>query len=120
MATPNIVNVDILQGACIAGAVTTSRVAVVDVTDDYTFKINTVIIANIDGVNSADITIEVSVDNGTTYFALAKTVPVPADSSISVLDTPLYLDETDHLAVTASDNSDLTYVISYEMIRDTP
>ena len=118
MATPNIVNVATLQGACIAGAVTTSRVAVVDVTAEYTFKINTVIIANIDGVNSADITIEVSVDNGTTYFALAKTVPVPADSSISVLDTPLYLDETDHLAVTASDNSDLTYVISYEMIAD--
>ena len=118
MATPNIVNVATLQGACIAGAVTTSRVAVVDVTAEYTFKINTVIIANIDGVNSADITIEVSVDNGVTYFALAKTVPVPADSSISILDTPLYLDETDHLAVTASVAGDLTYVISYEMIAD--
>ena len=118
MATPNIVNVSTLQGACIAGAVTTSRVAVVDVTDEYTFKINTIIIANIDGVNSADVTIEVSVNDGGTFFALAKTVPVPADSSISILDTPLYLDETDQLAVTASDNLDLTYVISYEMIAD--
>ena len=118
MATPNIVNVATLQGACIAGAVTQSRVPVIDVTAEYTYKVNTIIIANIDGVSPADITIEVSVDNGTTYFALAKTVPVPADSSISILDTPLYLDETDLLAVTASVAGDLTYVISYEMITD--
>ena len=118
MATPNIVNVATLQGACIAGAVTTSRVAVIDVTAEYTYKVNTIIIANIDGVSPADITIEVSVDNGSNYFALAKTVPVPADSSISILDTPLYLDETDLLAVTASATGDLTYVISYEIITD--
>ena len=118
MATPNIVNVATLQGACIAGAVTTSATAVIDVTAEYTYKVNTIVIANIDGTNSADITIEVSGDNGSNYYALAKTVPVPADSSISVLDTPLYLDETDLLRLTASANSDLTYVISFEKITD--
>ena len=118
MATPNIVNVATLQGACIAGAVTTSATAVIDVTAEYTYKVNTIVIANIDGTNSADITIEVSVDNGSNYYALAQTVPVPADSSISVLDTPLYLDETDLLRLTASANSDLTYVISFEKITD--
>jgi len=114
----NIVNVASLRGMLVAGAITTTRAAnVVPCAANDTCKINTIIIANIDGTNSADVTIEVSVDAGTTFFALAKTVPVPADSSISILDTPLYLDETDQLAVTASVNGDLTYVISYELIE---
>ena len=113
----NIVNVSSLKGMLVAGNITTSRASVVPCAANDLCKIHTIIIANIDGVNSCDVTIEVSVDAGTTFFALAKTVPVPADSSISILDTPLYLDETDQLAVTASVAGDLTYVISYELIE---
>ena len=62
----------------------------------------------------------VSIDNGSTYFAIAKTISVPADSSLSLIgkDNGFYLDETDLLAVTASANSDLTYLVSYELMKD--
>ena len=63
-------------------------------------------------------TIEVSIDNGSNYVAIAKTISVPADATLSFLENPIYLDETDILAVTASANSDLTYFVSYEEITD--
>ena len=102
------------------GAVTTSRADIVDVTAEYCAKINSLTIANIDGTNAADVTVEVSIDNGSTYFAIAKTISVPADASLVVVgkDNGFYLDETDLLAVTASANSDLTYIVSYELMKD--
>ena len=118
MATPNIVNVATINAKNAAGAITTSRAAAVDVAAEKIAKINTILIANIDGTNAADVTIEVSIDNGSNYVAIAKTISVPADATLSFLENPIYLDETDLLAVTASANSDLTYFVSYEEITD--
>ena len=118
MATPNIVNVATINAKNAAGAITTSRAAAVDVAAEKVAKINTILIANIDGSNAADVTIEVSIDNGSNYVAIAKTISVPADATLSFLENPIYLDETDILAVTASANSDLTYFVSYEEITD--
>ena len=108
MATPNLINVDTITPSVAVGAVTTSRVAIIDVTAEYCAKVNSLIIANIDGTNAATVTVEVSVDNGSTYFAIAKTISVPADSTLVVIgkDNGFYFDETDLLAVTASANSD--------------
>ena len=63
---------------------------------------------------------EVSTDNGSNYVKIASTISVPADSSLVVVgkDNGFYLDETDLLAVTASANSDLTYLVSYELLVD--
>ena len=118
MATPNIVNVATINAKNAAGAITTSRASAVDVPAEKVAKINTILIANIDGTNAADVTIEVSIDNGSNYVAIAKTISVPADATLSFLEKPIYLDETDLLAVTASANSDLTYFVSYEEITD--
>ena len=118
MATPNIVNVATINAKNAAGAITTSRASAVDVPAEKVAKINTILIANIDGTNAADVTIEVSIDNGSNYVAIAKTISVPADATLSFLENPIYLDETDLLAVTASANSDLTYFVSYEEIID--
>ena len=118
MATPNIVNVATINAKNAAGAITTSRAAAVDVPAEKVAKINTILIANIDGTNAADVTIEVSIDNGSNYVAIAKTISIPADATLSFLENPIYLDETDILAVTASAASDLTYFISYEEITD--
>ena len=118
MATPNIVNVATINAKNAAGAITTSRAAAVDVPAEKVAKINTILIANIDGTNAADVTIEVSIDNGSNYVAIGKTISVPADATLSFLENPIYLDETDLLAVTASANSDLTYFVSYEEITD--
>jgi len=118
MATPNIVNVATINAKNATGAITTSRASAVDVPAEKVAKINTILIANIDGTNAADVTIEVSIDNGSNYVAIAKTISVPADATLSFLENPIYLDETDLLAVTASANSDLTYFVSYEEITD--
>ena len=118
MATPNIVNVATIFPRNAIGAITTSRASAIDVAAESCCKVNTILIANIDGSNAADITIEVSINNGSDYFAIGSTISVPADSTLSFLENPIYLDETDILAVTASANSDLTYFVSYEEITD--
>lgn len=120
MATPNLVNVSSVTPFCIAGAVTTSAVDVIDVPADKVYKINSVIIANVDGTSAADITVQVSVDNGVTYYNVASTVSVPADATLVVIDknSGIYLDETDLMRVAASANGDLQYIISGEILDD--
>ena len=51
MATTNLINVDTITFVVNVGAVTTSRADIVDVTVEYCVKINSLIIANIDGTN---------------------------------------------------------------------
>ena len=120
MATPNIVSVATINAFCVNGAVTTSNQDIVDVAAEYVYKINSIIIANIDGTNAATVTVSISTDNGSSYFAIASTVSVPADATLVVIDknSALYLDETDLLRVVGSANSDLTYLISGEEIID--
>ena len=118
MATVNIVNVTSILPFTINGAVTTSAVDVIDVPADKLYKVNTILIANIDGTSAANITIAVSTDNGSNFYDIASTISVPADSTLSLLSTTLYLDETDLLRVTASAASDLTYTISGEILDD--
>tara|TARA_R100000234_G_scaffold82635_1_gene52213 strand:+ start:851 stop:1216 length:366 start_codon:yes stop_codon:yes gene_type:complete len=120
MAAVNIVNVTSIQGFNVCGAVTTSAVDIIDVPADVIYKINTIIISNVDGSSSADITVSISRDNGSNYFHIAKTVAVPADSTLVVIDknSGIYLDETDLLRVSASANSDLEYVVSGEILGD--
>ena len=119
MATPNIVNVATINAknatALLDG---TSRTEAIDVPADKIAKINTILVANVDGTNAADITIEVSVDNGSNYVKIANTISVPADGTLSFLENPIYLDETDLLYFTASAANDLTYFVSYEEITD--
>ena len=118
MATPNIINVATITPKVAVGAVTTSRADIVDVPAENCAKINTLMISNIDGTNAADITIEVSVDNGSNYVKIANTISVPADATLSFLENPIYLDETDLLYFTASAANDLTYFVSYELLDD--
>lgn len=120
MATPNIINVATITPKVAVGAVTTSRADIVDVPAENCAKINTLMISNVDGTNAADITVEVSVDNGSNYTKIANTISVPADATLVVIgkDNGFYLDETDLLAVTASAASDLTYLVSYELLVD--
>tara|TARA_R100000773_G_scaffold44136_1_gene44188 strand:- start:57 stop:416 length:360 start_codon:yes stop_codon:yes gene_type:complete len=118
MATPNIVNATTINGFNVCGAVTTSAVDIIDVPADQLYKVNTLLISNVDGSSAADITVSVSSDNGSNYYHIAKTISVPADSTLTLLSTDLYLDETDLLRVQASANSDLEYVVSGVIIND--
>ncbi len=120
MASVNIVNVTSILPFTLNGLVTTSATNIIDVPADKLYKVNTIIIANIDGTNAATVSIAVSTDNGTGYHDLASTVSIPADSTLIVTDknSSFYLDETDLLRVLASANNDLTYLVSGEILDD--
>ena len=121
MATPNIASVATITAKNTMGNLAnTSRTTMVDVTAENSAKIDTILIANVDGTNACDVTIEVSNDNGSTYYKIGSTISVPADSTLSFLDAsgPLWLDETDLLAVTAGTASDLSWHVSYVEMAD--
>tara|TARA_B100000029_G_scaffold503044_2_gene579326 strand:- start:99 stop:464 length:366 start_codon:yes stop_codon:yes gene_type:complete len=120
MATPDIIDVATINGAMVAGAVSNSAHDIVDVAAEHTYKINTLAISNVDGTNDATISVSVSADNGSNYYHLAKTVTVPADSTVYIItkDTSIYLDETDLLRLQASAANMLEYVCSYETLND--
>ena len=55
MANPNIVNVATINGKTDTFALTTASANLVTATANTVFKINSILIANIDGTNAADI-----------------------------------------------------------------
>ena len=129
MANPNIVSVTSIYAGNAGynlSATTTATLLTVDA--DKIVKINNIICANVDGTNAA--TLDLVVDgmgsgasgvtttgaDATVY--LAKTISVPADASLVVLDAPIYLMEGDVLKGGASAASDLDLFVSYEVIDD--
>ena len=116
MAAPNIVNVTTILGKTAVQQVTTSATAIVTNTaaSGKVFKINALYIANVDGTNNADIS--VALHRSSVSYEIAHTVVVPADAVLDVISKSIYLEEGDELRLTASANSDLEAVCSYEEI----
>jgi hypothetical protein len=84
------------------------------------FKINSLIVSNVDGSTAADVTVSLySEDNiGGTATQIVSTVSVPADASLVVIskDTSIYLEEDRSIGATAGTANDLKVVCSYEEI----
>lgn len=121
MAAPNIVNVTSIYGKTMGAALGTNTDAtILTCATNKVLKINSIIVANVDGTNSADVTIKVYDSSATTSYRLAFTVAVPADSTLVVLgkDSPIYLEESDEIRGGASASGDLEIVISYEELDD--
>mgnify|MGYP003629050749 CR=1 FL=1 len=118
MANPNIVNVTSILGQTDLFALTTTQANLVTAAANTVVKINSVLISNIDGTSAADVTIKMH--DGSNSRALASTISVPADASLQVIDknSSFYLNEADVLQGTASANSDLECLVSYEIIDD--
>lgn len=118
MAAPNIVGVSTIIGHTDVQSVGTSATAIVTNTaaSGKVFKINSLIVSNIDGTAAADITVDLF--RSSVAYRLASTVTVPADATLVVLskDTSIYLEEGDALRLTASAAGDLQAVCSYEEI----
>ena len=116
MAAPNIVNVTTILGKTAVQQVTTSATAIVTNTaaSGKVLKINALYIANVDGTNAADIS--VALFRSSVSYEIAHTVSVPADATLDVISKSIYLEEGDELRLTASANSDLEAVCSYEEI----
>ena len=129
MANPNLINVSSVLGANAGFNLTnTATATLITVSADKLVKINRISCANVDGTNSADVDLFVDgMGTGTTGGAttgadatvyLAKTVTVPADTTLVLLDTPIYLMEGDILKGGASAASDLDLFVSYEVLDD--
>ena len=130
MANPNIVAVtNILGGNLGWNLSATATTTLMTVAAEKIVKINRITCANVDGTNAADVSL--FVDGLTTAGAtgitptgasatvyLAKTVSVPADATLVLSDTPIYLMEGDILKGGASAASDLDLFISYEVLDD--
>ena len=124
MANPNIINATSIYGKTVYDTdVSTSATALVTnaASSGKVLKINSVIIANIDGTNAADITVTLrNAAGGTTYSTLAYTISVPADATLVVIskDSSIYLEEDRSLYVAASAAGDLSATCSYEEISE--
>jgi hypothetical protein len=123
MTAPNIVNVTTITGKTnVVDLSTTNATLVVEnpAASNKVFKINSLVVSNVDGTNAADITISFySEDNiGGTATEIVSTVSVPADASLVVIDknTSIYLEEDKSIGATAGSASDLKVVVSYEEI----
>ena len=122
MAAPNIVNVSSIYGKTMGAALgTTAGADILSGASDKLYKINSIIVSNVDGTNAADVDVSfVDSSSGNLVLHLAKTVSVPADSTLIVLgkDAPIYLEEGDKIQAKASAASDLEIIVSYEELDD--
>ena len=122
MANPNIINASSILGKTVFDAdIATSASELFEnaASSGKILKINSLIIANIDGTNAADITVTVrNAAGSTTYSTLASTISVPADATLVVIskDTSIYLEEDMSIYLAASAAGDLSATCSYEEI----
>ena len=116
MANPNLVNVTSITGESVQATLdTTLTTEILAAASDTLVKINSIIIANIDGSSAVDVSVFITKSGGSP-IAIASTVSVPADATLVVIDknTSLYLEEGDNIEAGASANSDATITINYE------
>jgi hypothetical protein len=126
MAAPNIVAVTTIRGKSNVANITTvsSSVVVNPVNSGQVFKLNTIIVSNVDGTNSGNVTVELfkfgaqntSTGTGNAVYSLANVVTVPAKSSLDIMSKSLYLEEGDHLKAKADSNNRLHLITSFEEI----
>jgi len=121
MAAPNIVNVTSIYGKTMGAALGTSaNTDIFTCGSNKVLKINSIIVANVDGTNNADVTVSFYDSSAAARYKLANTITVPADTTLVVLgkDSPIYLEESDQIEASASAASDLEIIISYEELDD--
>jgi hypothetical protein len=121
MAAPNIVNVATITGITTGRALTTSLTTALvmnPASSGKVFKINSIVVANVDGSSAADTSIEFYDSSATAATRIASAVTVPAKTTLVVVDknAAFYLEEGDIIRGGASANSDLECLITYEEI----
>ena len=129
MANPNIVNVTTINGGNAGFNLTATTTATLMTVSGsgVIVKVNRLTVANVDGSAAADVSVFIdglgtgTIDgvaptgaDATVY--LASTISVPADASLVLLDTPIYMMEGDILKGGASAAGDLDLFVSYDVI----
>ena len=129
MANPNIVAVATINGVELGWNLTnTLTTTLMTVTAEYVVKVNRIMCTNIHATDAANLNLYITKVNQTPEgvtnfdtsgsFYLAKVISVPANASLVVLDTPIYLNEGDILKGGSSASSTLDLILSYEAIID--
>jgi len=124
MANPNIAAVSGIYGNTSTTLLsTTSATSIVSnaASSGKVYRINSLIVANVDGTNAADITINLysAAALGGTATALASTISVPADATLIIIDktTQIYLLEDKSIGAIAGTANDLVVTCSWEEIN---
>ena len=108
---PNTLYYACQHHSAMAGSITVTGTAS---NSNKVLKVNALYVANVDGASAADIS--VALYRSGVAYKIAHTVSVPADATLDVISKSIYLEEGDDLRLTASANSDLEAVCSYEEI----
>jgi len=128
MANPNIVNVTTINGGNAGFNLTATTTATLMTVSGsgVIVKVNRITVANVDGSAAADVDLfidglgsgaaGVTTTGADATVYLAKTISVPADASLVLLDTPIYMMEGDILKGGASAAGDLDLFVSYDVI----
>lgn len=118
MAAPNIISVSTIKLKSNAGALSTTTSDLLEnpASSGKVIRIAAMYITNIDGATTANATI--GFYNGTNTYKLGHLVSVPAQATLvfTTKESPVNLEETHKITGSASANSKLDYVISYEEI----
>ena len=126
MAAPNIVSVTNILGKSNVANITSvsSSVIVNAVNSGKVFKINTMLVSNVDGTSAGNVSVELfkfgaqntSTGTGNATYAIANTMTVPAKSTLDILSKSLYLEEGDQIKVKADANNRLHFISSFDEI----
>jgi hypothetical protein len=130
MAAPNIASLTTITGKTTYFTPTGTTAVVLlpnAAASGNVFKINQIVVANVDGTNAVDATVSIytngavaqgSAPSGGTAFPIASTISVPADASLIVVDktTGIYLEEGVSISITSGTASKLTFSVSYELM----
>lgn len=123
MAAPNMLSASTITGKTATVSLTTTSATEVLSNADASgkvFKVNMLVVSNVDGTDPADITVSYySEDNiGGTATEIIQQSTVSANENLTVLDknTCIYLEENRSIGATASAADDLKIIVSYEEI----
>lgn len=119
MANPNLKNLNNVFGenASIAD-IPTSPSGILTCSSNQVLKINSLYVSNIDGTNSANISVDLY--NGTNILSyLIRNAVVGAGGTINIItaESPVYLMESQSIRLSSSSSGDLSGFISYERIN---
>lgn len=126
MANPNIVNVTTIYGNTSSYIINSTAdpfaTALVNnpASSNKIYKINTIIVTNIDGTTARDFTLKLfsQDDLAGSNTQIASTVSVPADSSLILIDknSSFYLLEDKSLGITCAVANTISVTVSWEEI----
>ena len=104
------------KSARLAATTASQTIVSCGATSNMAIRVVSLIAANIDGTNAADVTVTTS--DGTATRSIVSTVTVPADASLVIAsrENPIHLAEGWTLAGLASANGDIEFTTAHEEI----